>query len=549
MSELKIRTKGTAGEPPRLARFVPNNSQRLYFDTVCPGWETDDTLFMSLHSIREDVLKARQQGFSTAILAIIFLRTINAPHIRSLVIADDEKRAAYLLEIVQRFYDELPPEKKPPLKFRNRNELYFRDTDSAILIGSVGDPTLGRGLTLNNVHMSERAWWSAKCRDPESVEQGLMESVPAGGCVWRETTANGFNEYYLDRQREFNGESRFVPRFFGMQLHHEYREPVPEHFVRTDVEEAVALRYILDDEQIQWRRTKRRDLREKLEQEYPLSEEEAFLSSGNPYFDRERLVAVAAQLKEDCYLPLTGQVFSPTTQALVRMAYGRGEFKMWEWPAEGHGYLVVGDPSGGLTDKGDSDFCAAHVIDAGTWEQVAVLHGKWEPFIFGKMLAELGYLYNTALVGVLRINHGHAVIDSLLHTAHYPEQHGNGLSGVYFFDPSQITEQVRQTDVRSRQAGWPENSMTKPFMLDKLGEAILIEPGLWVNDPETIKEMLTYVHLPNGRAGGESGSHDDRVSSLALGAALLSLRFERKRVDYSALTPPKPRVLYGERSR
>ena len=156
------------------------------------------------------------------------------------------------------------------------------------------------------VHNSERAFWP----DGNDVETGVMESVPLDGNATRETTANGLNEYADDRAELLSGGGQFVPRFFAWSENPEYALPIYGDFVRTEEEEKLARIYDLSDEQLNWRRSKRlsKKQREKFPQEYPITESEAFLSSGNSYFDNEKLTDYLAQLDEPELAPIAFEV-------------------------------------------------------------------------------------------------------------------------------------------------------------------------------------------------------------------------------------------------
>lgn len=532
---------------------MPNDVQTAYLDLLhqdYPAFDWRNDVY-TLRGMREDVLKFRQPGISTLWLILYFIDTINNPLTETVIYAHDGEGTEKLFQIVHRLYTHLPKHKKRPIKYSSKKELVFSDIDSGLYVGVVGGKTLGRGGTTNNCHESERAWSD----NFAELEVGLFQAVPADGNITRETTANGLNEYFQERQEVRAGRSVFKPRFFAAYQHAEYKMPVPSNFVRTQEEDALIMAYGdkgLDNGFLVWRRSKMSEsaaMQEKFDQEFPVSEEVAFLTSGNNYFNRKRLNEMLQQLEENSPEAIDDLVFDPTNLPYLRKLYDEGKFVVWEMPEPDHVYIVSADPAGGLNTNGDSDYCSSDILDADTMEQVAVLHGRWEPHQFGKMLAELGWMYGEALVGVLRMNHGHAVLDALLQTEHYPPQKGNGFSGVYFFDPAQITAQTKHPDTRTRQAGWPENMMTKPYMLDKLAEAILMEPGLRVNSRDSLREMLTYIHLPGGAAGGEKGSHDDRVSSLALAAALRSLRFERTTRNRQHIEPVEPKIRYGRQER
>lgn len=520
-ADLMIRTKDK-----RLIPFVPNEVQRIWLDDLHrrhPAFDWRNGKY-DLRGCKEDILKARQQGMSTVILVLIFLDTLNNPLTQSIIIADTGERAEMLFKIIHRFWENLPREKRPKKKYSSKRELEFTDLDSVIYVGTAGQGTVGRGGTINNVHCSEFAYWP----NAEEVEQGLLESVPKSGNVFRETTANGLNYYYNERQAEHRGESPFTPQFFGWNLTSEYRSKAPDDLMLTAEEMDLVLKYKLDYDQIQWRREKAKSLKDKLPVEYPISEDEAFTTSGNPYFDRAALMQRSKELHSGEFEPIPNIVLSKDYKEL-RNAIATGNLQIWETPKDEYDYIVTNDPSGGLTDRGDRDFCSSDVICVQTWEQVAHLHGMWEPRAMSSLLAELGWLYNTALLGVHRKNHGGTVLGHLIHDEKYPQQIGRGGSGIYYMDPYQVYDKVAPSNSDATLPGFDETHSSKLKMLDYLAEAITDTPGITINSKRSVKECLSFVHLPGSKAGGEAGSHDDCVSSLALGALLLNLRFERKR--------------------
>ena len=270
LSDLFIRTKERKVVP-----FRPNAVQRLYLDTIHPAWAADP---VGLQGKRELILKARQFGFSTLILAALFLDTVSVPNTQSVVIAHDVESTERLFQMVKRFYRLLPDECRPAIRTSNRRELSFEELDSYFYVGTAGSGNYGRGGTINNVHGSEVAFWP----DAEEIVSGLLEAVPAAGNVFLESTANGQNNWFHDefQAAELSGDSAFAARFFAWWQHEEYREEPPADFDRTAEEQVLADRYDLDDAQLHWRRGKAKSLRRKLPQEYPANSQEAFITSG-----------------------------------------------------------------------------------------------------------------------------------------------------------------------------------------------------------------------------------------------------------------------------
>ena len=146
------------------------------------------------------------------------------------------------------------------------------------------------------------------------------------------------------------------------------------------------------------------------------------------------------------------------------------------------------------------------------------------------MLAELGFWYNTALLGIERNNHGHAVINAALYTAHYPEAMNDNSTGLYMHQ--EYDEKKRPT---VRRPGYPTSSRAVKFlMLDELASAVE-NKEFHARSPQLIGEMLRFVKLPGGKAGAEMG-HDDRVMDAAIVRRMLNLRPRRVVADYEQPT-------------
>jgi len=108
----------------------------------------------------------------------------------------------------------------------------------------------------------------------EEITAGALQAVVPEGRVVVETTANGFNEFKGFWDRAVIGESNFNPLFFKAS----------DFYSPEFLEE------------------KRRELGRMFTQEYPDTPEEAFLSSGDMYFDslalKEYLGLVREPIKE-----------------------------------------------------------------------------------------------------------------------------------------------------------------------------------------------------------------------------------------------------------
>jgi len=508
LSDLKIRTKGR-----QLVPLVPNYVQTKFLNKHFPNWREGE---IDLRGVRDIILKARQQGFSTIIEALIFLDTINNANTYSLVVGQKTKSSEAIFRMASVFYNNLPKEKRRPTKYSSKRELYWEDINSSFYVGSAEVGDTGRGDTINNLHLTEIPSWP----DPETLVPAVLEAVPDDGFVALESTAKGVGNYFHTTWLEAEGgKSNFWPHFSPWFDDPTYRSSVPEGFERTREETELVSLFGLDDRQLAWRRKKIVDLKDKFPQEHPATPEEAFLVSGNPYFNRKLLDERSKYLLANPPAELAERPMeSPRIGALRE-----GELIVYQAPKEGRVYVMASDPSEGLNAQGDHDYCSADVFDADTWDQVATLHGRWVPREFGLLCAELGFWYNTALLAIERNNHGHAVLNAAIYEAGYPEQKKTDGTGIYMHQEFDVNKVPKE-----RKPGYPTTTKTKALADDDLASSIeAMEITLFSRS--TISELMRYVKLPNGKAAGDGGSHDDRVRSVAIALQMLRLRPRGKR--------------------
>jgi hypothetical protein len=218
-------------------------------------------------------------GVSTYIAARFYSKTIQAPGIRTLIVGHERAASRNLFQIVKRFHDLMPDDLRPSIGISNAEELIFDKIDSGYLVSVATNEGAGRSATAQCLHASEAAYWA----DLPLQFAALMQTVPdiAGTEIIVETTANGFNDFSQLWRKAQAGDSEFLPVFLPWSLDPGYRREAPPDF-KMDGEEAKLVElYNLDAGQIAWRRAKISQLgsAEKFPQEYPLSPEEAFVSS------------------------------------------------------------------------------------------------------------------------------------------------------------------------------------------------------------------------------------------------------------------------------
>jgi hypothetical protein len=412
---LRIQTK-----EGKLAALEPNFAQRLVAQRA-------DEQRAAKGRVRMLILKARQEGISTWCAARIFHGTTLWSNRRALVLADKLDRAGEIFGIYERFDRELPEALRPPKRATQRRREMAYTTDSRITVETAGDPDAGRGFTLHFMHASELAMWPRA----EETWTALMQAVPAdSGEVYVESTAKGIGNLFhrLWSQAE-SGDSDWVPVFLPWWVLDEYSREVTDD-ERAEIEhtsdpwERKALDigiewegtpHPLTIEQLAWRRTKVRDDflgdERTFRQEYPATAREAFITSGDGFFDANALEEYDLRAKR----PLARATFIKDAGGWRPQFGERGFVRIWEHPdPEGH-YVIGADTAEGkvaaaadasLTDaqaeRGGRDFSSADILKVSELQenldrpgqlirvpvlrQVAQVHGRMAPEVFAEQL-------------------------------------------------------------------------------------------------------------------------------------------------------------------
>jgi hypothetical protein len=179
-----------------------------------------------------------------------------------------------------------------------------------------------------------------------------------------------------------------------------------------------------------------------------------------------------------------------------------GPLRLWEYPSADGRYVIGADPSQGMEH---GDYSAAHVINARDGHVVAVWHGRIDPDLFGSsVLAPLGRMYGSALIGVENNNHGLTTLKALYRLHYHP----------LFMQRSPRYKRSIPTDI----LGWRTSSISKPLMVDEMNMS-LREGSVILWDVDTIGELRTFVRNVDGKMTGSP--FDDRTISLCIAGQML----------------------------
>jgi hypothetical protein len=255
----------------RIVPFTFNEVQTDYYDG---------------RTSRDDILKARQQGFSTLILAEFTVDFLTIPNIWCVCVSHESEATKRLFRKVHLFLQRLPF--VTPLDTSNTNMIVNKATNSVFYIGTAGSRSFGQGDTIHRLHLSE----FSRYPDPERLIRNIVPAVPNDGVIIKETTANGMgNFHHGEWVKEKEGKSPFRPYFSPWFATKRYAVEPPHQLGWTAEEQNIAKLYRLSPAQLYWRRNMIATLGsiDSFKEQYPATDLEAFLSSGVSAFDKEAL--------------------------------------------------------------------------------------------------------------------------------------------------------------------------------------------------------------------------------------------------------------------
>lgn len=270
--------------------FVLNPVQNMYIEQLKADYP-------DMQGIRENDLKARQEGFSALIDAILTVDFLALENCGGQIISHKEKETETLMNRVS-FYIDSWCEKRgvrreDVLKVDSKHYLETH-RGSYLFIGTAGAKTLGRGGTLQNIHWSEVGFYpNTNILNAEKLVGPAEQQVLTGvGKIFRESTGNMMGDYFhKECERSRRGDSSFKFRFFPWFVMPEYQSPLLGSFNPLPEEGAMMEKYNLTREQMFWYRKKSTEFETRVLflREYPTTPEECFLASGQAYFDKDSL--------------------------------------------------------------------------------------------------------------------------------------------------------------------------------------------------------------------------------------------------------------------
>ncbi len=471
------------------------------------------------------IVKPRQFGFTTYYCIDMLDDALWVPGMSCAIIAHEWDALDRIFGIVKRAYDNIPPEFKPKARTDTVREYQFTNMyNGAILDSSIYVALKVRSGTVLRLHVSEAAYITGERR--QELDAGSKQAVPKDGYITEETTGNGFNESYdnfmesravpPDKRTKYD----YEPLFYSWVENPEYTLPgvIEDGYTPSEIDiKRIALEQfniVVTDGQLLWRRWKMKQLVRRnqegtvglsgdqlFKQEYPLTVIEAFQSGAGSVFDLERLEQSKSRphlTLDEIYQQIDARGWPDEYKVEYKTKFkdftDRG-FAFWELPQDAEEYVMGADPA----DGEGSDNLAISVWHKKTFRKIGEYYGKVRPDDGAQIAADVGYVYNTAFIGIE--SNMLTMVLYLVKTLEYPR----------YYSRVTFDEKLQK---KTRKIGWLTSGKTRDPMIDaflRLWEEGEVE----IPSAITFKEMRTFVKIPRPTGGYKrehaSGKHDDML--------------------------------------
>lgn len=416
--------------------------------------------------------------------------TIFTPNVTTGILAPKWELLHHLWGIIELAYKTFP--EKLDIRQESARAIEFAHNNSKIFISlSI------RSTALHNLHISEWCF----CKD-EEVRATLGACSPLTN-ISGESTGNGVgNDGYITYQDAKTKDNEYKQRFIAWFLQEDYRLPLNEiepHSIMNNLEsderklqELMQKEYNLnlEPEQVLFRRQKKRQLKDLFAQEYPETDEDAFITSGTHFFNINKWLTLYKEARE----------------------WHKKEL----WYEKTDNYIAFEQPNrrdifcaGADTSEGVEDYSVLKIINVTKQREAFVYRAKCGVKTFYHECDKWCRAYNNALLAVEDNNTGHAVLLGLEEDCKY-----NNL-----YKETNVTRMAIQKGQIKVKLGWHTDTLSRTLLLTDLKYAIEDDdniddtnflPEFMVFDLDLLREGLTFIKN-NNKYEAEVGKNDDDI--------------------------------------
>lgn len=418
IDNLAIDSKETGIGPLKLYR-----SQRIFLEALAAGLEDDVRNFT--------ILKARQLGISTIMLAIDLFWMMVFPGTQGALVTDDEANRENFRNTLERYLAGLPKAYRIGVRKHNREMLVLSNGSVLyyIVAGTKKKGAMGVGRGLNFVHATEVSRYG----DPEawaSFVAAFAEQNPNRLYVY-ESTARGYNlfhDIWTDAREAVDQKAVFIG-WWSKEIYRVsrgskiYRSVIDNGSngkpVYTEEEKDLIAKVKslyneeIDDEQVAWYRHETKKLGSDagyIAQEHPWWEGQAFMMSGRMFFPNKQLGRAIEQAYEKGFKGYRYSLTEDFLQTAIEPVKSSklAQLRIWEEPDPEGVYALGADPAyGSSIERNDwNDRFSIQVLRCYADRVVQVAEyadDNLAPHQFAWVLAHLAGYYRNCRV-VLEIN-------------------------------------------------------------------------------------------------------------------------------------------------
>ena len=505
-------------------------TQKYVMQEVARGLQEDIHFFV--------ILKGRQLGITTISLALDLYWHFLHPGLQGTLTTDTEENRDMFRSTLAMYMEGLPVEYRVPLVAHNRNHMALKNRSRLFyqVAGLRSKGSLGRGKAITYLHGTETSSWGDE-EGLASLLASLAETNPMRLYMF-ESTARGFNMFhdmYTTAKRaksqkaifcgwwrnelySVDSKSDIYRVYWDNKLSPEEKEWTREIKKLYGVE--------INSRQMAWWRWKMYEgIKDEslMYQEFPPTEDYAFVMTGTSFFSTARCTEQAKEAKKltpDYYRFNMGANFEDTV--LIRSTERLATLTLWEEPVDSAYYVIGADPAYGSSDWADRFCIQVYRCYADGLDQVAEFAtSELNTYQFAWVICYLAGAYKNSTLNLEVNGPGQAVINEIRNLKRYAAsiggQKGQDLYNVMAHMQNYLWRRNDALGGISNSMGWVTTAGTKERMLSYFKD--YFERGMMaVRSMELLEEMKSLVREGSSIAA-YGRNKDDRVMATGLASA------------------------------
>ena len=504
-------------------------TQTYVMDEVARGLAEDKHFFV--------VLKGRQLGITTISLALDLYWHFIHPGMQGTLTTDTEENREQFRSTLQMYMDGLPKQYKIPLMSHNRNQMVLKNRSRMFyqVAGLRAKGGLGRGKGITFLHGTETSSWGDE-EGLASLLASLAETNPLRYYMF-ESTARGFNMFHdmwITAKRARTQKAIFVgwwrnqlysadPKSDIYKVYWDGKLSAEEKEWTKDIRKIYGVE--INSRQMAWWRWKLHEgLKDEglMYQEFPPTEDYAFVMTGTSFFSTSRCTEAAKESKKltpDHYRYAFGANFQDTE--VLKSTERLGVLKIWEEPIDNAYYVIGADPAYGSSDWADRFCVQVYRCYADGMDQVAEFAtSELNTYQFAWVIAHLAGAYKNSTLNLEVNGPGQAVINEIRNLKRMAvsmnNATGRGLMDVLGSMTNYIWRRNDTLGGLSNSIGYVTTHSSKERMLNYMKD-YFERSMMKIRSMDTLEEMKSIVR-ENGTIHAPGRAKDDRVIASALAA-------------------------------